>query len=75
MEYKCGRCIRKEEGKTAEIFTLVLRGTVEDQWFKKSSEDLNFIEINESELDLVLQGKLNKNEKTQDKVNNDLLRK
>lgn len=51
---RIGRVIRKEENKKAEIFTLVLKGTVEEKWFAKSEETMDFIEINESELDIVL---------------------
>lgn len=69
-----GRCIRFEEEKQAEIFTLVIKGTVEDQWYKKANEDNNFIEINEEELDLVLKGELDKKAKTQQKINNEILR-
>lgn len=71
---KRGRTIRFEEGKQAEIFTLVIKGTVEDQWYKKANEDNSYIEIDETELDLVLNGKLDKKEKTQSKTKNDLLR-
>lgn len=53
---RIGRCIRFEPGKTAEIFTLVLKGTVEEKWYSKSGESLEYIEINEQELDSVLQG-------------------
>ena len=75
MEYKCGRCIRQEEGKQAEIFTLVIKGTVEEQWYKKAAEDLNYIEINEEELEQVLSTReVDKKEQKQDKVFNDLLR-
>ena len=52
-----GRTIRFEEGKTSEIFTLVIDGTVETNWFSNSSVDSNYIEITEEELDDVLQGK------------------
>lgn len=69
-----GRCIRREEGKRAEIFTLVIKGTVENEWFKKANEGNDYIEIDEKELDLVLNNTLNKPIKTQDKVNNNLLR-
>lgn len=69
-----GRVIRREEGKQAEIFTLVIKGTVENEWFKKANEGNDYIEIDERELDLVLDNKLNKEAKKQDKVNNDLLR-
>lgn len=54
---RVGRCIRAEEGKIAEIFILVLKGTVEEQWFRKSQEDQEFIEIDEQELQLVLDHK------------------
>lgn len=49
-----GRCIRKEPGKQAEIFTLVIKGTVEENWYRKSMEGLSYIEIDESELDTIL---------------------
>lgn len=72
MEYKCGRVIRKEPGKNAEIFTLVLRNTVEENWYRKSMENLNYIELNESELDAVLNKENidNKKEITQEEVKN-----
>ena len=40
---KYGRVIRAEEGKVAEIFSLVIDETVEMQWFKKY--DNNTIEV------------------------------
>ena len=62
-----GRAIRFEEGKTAEIFTLVLKGCQDNAWFQKSSEGMNYIEITEDELDDVLANKaLNKTTKTQE---------
>lgn len=71
-----GRVIRYEPGKQAEIFTLVLKGTVEEKWFQKSTEDMNYIELNEEELMEVLENKplLNKTSNKQDKLKNDLLR-
>ena len=67
MEYECGRAIRFEEGKTAEIFTLVLKGCQDNASFQKSSEGMNYIEITEDELDDVLANKaLNKTTKTQE---------
>lgn len=63
---KYGRVIRAEEGKVAEIFSLVIRNTVEENWFKSSARNTTFIEINESELDKILKGeKLPKVEKYQ----------
>lgn len=52
-----GRVIRFEEGKTAEIFTLVIKDTVENNWFLNSSEGNLYVEIDEQELDDVLEGK------------------
>jgi len=53
---KIGRVIRKEEGKEAEVFSLVLKATMEDNWFKKSSIGLSHIELNENELITILTG-------------------
>lgn len=53
---RIGRAIRFEEGKKAEIFTLVIKDTVENNWFLNSSEGNLYIEINEQELDEVLAG-------------------
>ena len=51
------RVIRKENGKQAEIFTLVLNNTVEMKWFDKSHEkDDNYISIDEEGLNHVLRG-------------------
>ena len=52
-----GRVIRYEEGKEAEIFTLVIGKTMEENWFNTSSSGKEYIEITESELDELLQGK------------------
>jgi len=61
---RIGRCIRREGNKTAEIFFLVLKGCSDDKWFKKANEKLSYIQINESELDQLLEGKqLNKTSK------------
>jgi superfamily II DNA or RNA helicase len=71
-----GRTIRFEEGKEAEIFYLVIKGTVEDNWYAKSSEGMNYIEITENELIDVLKNKSlnNKRIKTQNKFINNLSR-
>lgn len=49
-----GRVIRYEEGKKAEIFTLVIKGTMEEGWFSTSSAGKSYIEITEAELDEIL---------------------
>lgn len=53
---RVGRVIRYEEGKEAEIFTLVLKDTNEESWFNTSSDGSSYIELNESDLDFVLTG-------------------
>ncbi len=52
---RLGRILRFQEGKKAELFTLVLRGTVEDSWYSNSTKS-NYITINESQLDIILNG-------------------
>jgi superfamily II DNA or RNA helicase len=51
---RIGRVIRFEEGKEAEVFTLIIEGTNEEHWFNTSSAGQSVIEIDEHELDLVL---------------------
>lgn len=48
--------IRYEEGKLAEIFTLVLQGTMEENWYSTSMKDKSYVEISLEELDDILQG-------------------
>ena len=48
--------IRFEENKEAEIFTLVIKGTVEEAWYNTSTNGKNYIEITEEELDIILAG-------------------
>lgn len=54
---RIGRVIRFEEGKEAEIFTLVIAGTNEEAWFNTSSAGKSYIEITELELEEVLAGR------------------
>lgn len=49
-----GRIIRYEDGKESELFHLVLKDTNEESWFQTSTTGQNYIEINESELDDIL---------------------
>lgn len=51
-----GRVIRYQEGKEAEIFTLVIRGTNEESWYSTSTAGKNYIEIDVQELDEILYG-------------------
>ena len=53
---KTGRCIRFEDNKFAEIFTLLIAGTQEINWFRNSSTT-DYTVITEKQLDDVLAGK------------------
>mgnify|MGYP002772783655 CR=1 FL=1 len=53
---RVGRVIRRAENKEAEVFTLVLKGTVEEEWFRKSTEGKDYITINEENLLHLLKG-------------------
>lgn len=48
-----GRTIRFEPGKQAEIFTLIIRNSVEEKWLANST-DSSYIVINEQQLEKVL---------------------
>ena len=50
---KLGRALRVESGKQAEIFTLIVKGTVEEKWLANSISS-SYIIINEQQLDKVL---------------------
>lgn len=54
---RVGRVIRYEEGKEAEIFTLVIAGTNEENWYSTSTAGKSYIEITEAELYEILAGK------------------
>lgn len=61
---RIGRAIRKEGSKVAEVFSIIIKDTVEMNWDKKSSKGLSSITITESELLDVLNNKpINKIEK------------
>jgi len=47
---RIGRSIRKEDDKVAEIFHFVIKGTVEEEWFRKSSAGLKHTDIDELQL-------------------------
>lgn len=66
---RVGRVIRQKEGKVAEVFTLVLKGTVEEEWFRKSTSTGKYIPISEENLIDVLQGRpFNPKKKKQTKM-------
>lgn len=54
---RIGRIIRFEEGKISEMFTLVIKGTIEETWYNNSNSNQQYITIDESQLDIVLSGK------------------
>lgn len=54
---RLGRVIRKAENKVAEIFTLVIKGTVEEEWFRKNNGGKEYITIGDSDLLDLLEGK------------------
>lgn len=66
---RIGRVIRQKEGKVAEVFALVLKGTVEEEWFRKSTSTGRYIPISEENLIDVLQGRpFNPKKKKQTKM-------
>lgn len=54
---RLGRIIRYAEGKEAELFTLVIKGTNEENWYETSTSGKSYIEITEKELYEILDGK------------------
>lgn len=52
---KRGRIVRFEQGKQAENFILIIKGTVEEKWLQNSYGN-NILKINEEELDKILDG-------------------
>lgn len=55
---RVGRICRFEEGKIAELFTLIIKGTQEWKWFQNSNTSSNVSIINEEQLDQVLKGEI-----------------
>ena len=51
-----GRVVRKEGSKYAEMFTLVMENTVEQEWFKKSHPKGEYVTIDVENLLLMLKG-------------------
>lgn len=51
---RAGRVIRFAPNKRAEIFTLVIRGTVEEEWFNKSHANKKYVTLDEEQLMHVL---------------------
>lgn len=53
---RIGRVIRYSENKVSEIFTLVIHGTMEENWYNTSTVGKEYIEISVEELDDILNG-------------------
>ena len=53
---RTGRCIRLEEDKVAEMFTLVINNTNDSRWFDNANNGQHYISLNEHDLDIVLNG-------------------
>ena len=53
---KCGRICRLEDGKIAEMFTLIIANTIEETWYNNCNKGQTFMTINEQQLDLILKG-------------------
>jgi len=53
---KSGRVSRKEGDKTAEVYTLLIKGTMEEAWYNKSMAGTPYITIDESQLVALLKG-------------------
>lgn len=61
-----GRGIRKEGEKIAEVWQLVIKGTAEEGWYRKSSKDLITHTLTEKQLDQLLsEDKYDSNEEEQ----------
>lgn len=56
MTQRIGRIIRFEKNKVSEMFTLVIRGTIDEIWFNNSNIEQHYITINEKQLETILNG-------------------
>lgn len=54
MIQRTGRVVRFAPNKRAEIFTFVVRGTVEEEWFNKSHVNKKYVTLDEEQLMHVL---------------------
>lgn len=65
-----GRVIRYAPGKEAEVFTLVIKGTMEESWHSKSTKSNSYITISEENLIHILKGEKFTSLKNVEKDNN-----
>lgn len=57
-----GRVIRIEDNKTVNVFTIVIKDTIEEKWYENSTTDRPYIKINLRELEKILNNeKIDKN--------------
>ncbi len=52
-----GRIERAEGDKQSEFFNLVIKNTIEEKWFAKAMAGIDFITINEDQLQDILNNK------------------
>lgn len=57
LTQRIGRTVRAEEGKIAEVFTLVMKDTIENTWFNNAAKGQSFITIDEKQLNDILENK------------------
>ena len=65
-----GRVIRYAPGKEAEVFTLIIKGTMEESWHSKSTKSNSYITISEENLMKILKGEKFTSLKNVEKDNN-----
>lgn len=53
---RMGRILRYSEGKVAELWCFVIKGTAEETWFNKANGDKPFVTIQENQLEALLKG-------------------
>lgn len=53
---RLGRTIRFEEGKTAEVFNIIINQTVETKWFQSSHANQPYTTVDEEGLEAILRG-------------------
>ena len=63
-----GRGLRYVNNKITEVFTLVIRGTVEELWFNKAHRNISYITIDENQLEKVLNNENVKTRKRDDVI-------
>ena len=69
-----GRGIRFEQNKITEVFVITLKGTQDQKWFHNASVGMDYIEIDENDLNIILKNEeINKNKVKQNNKLNRIL--